>query len=133
MPTGPKGQERPADVIGEPMTDTRLALQALAYVHKLYAELMADHAAPGLGTQNQRKPQLHLLRRFRTTRYIGAFANTSKNLDQTGAKPFQGLKGQSRPCGGCPHAEGDCGLVSGAAGADSATGCPLEHFRIQFP
>jgi hypothetical protein len=36
-----------------PIKDTRLALQALAYVHKLYAELMADHAAPGLGTQNQ--------------------------------------------------------------------------------
>ena len=36
-----------------PIKDTRLALQALAYVHKLYAELMADHAAPGLRTQNQ--------------------------------------------------------------------------------
>ena len=36
-----------------PIKDTRLALQALAYVHKLYAELMADHAAPGLGTQSQ--------------------------------------------------------------------------------
>ena len=37
---------------GEPL-DTTLALQALAYVHNVYAELMADHAAPGLGTQNQ--------------------------------------------------------------------------------
>jgi hypothetical protein len=36
-----------------PSAKTTLALQALAYVHKLYAELMAGHAAPGLGTQNQ--------------------------------------------------------------------------------
>src|SRR6516165_12054548 len=36
-----------------PIENTTLALQALAYVHKLYAELMAAHAAPGLGTQNQ--------------------------------------------------------------------------------
>ena len=36
-----------------PIENTTLALQALAYVHRLYAELMAGHAAPGLGTQNQ--------------------------------------------------------------------------------
>jgi hypothetical protein len=36
-----------------PIENTKLALQALAYVHKLYAKLMAAHAAPGLGTQNQ--------------------------------------------------------------------------------
>ena len=36
-----------------PSAKTTLSLQALAYVHKLYAELMAGHAAPGLGTQNQ--------------------------------------------------------------------------------
>jgi hypothetical protein len=36
-----------------PVENTGLTLQALAYVHKLYAELMAEHAAPGLGTQNQ--------------------------------------------------------------------------------
>jgi hypothetical protein len=36
-----------------PIENTTLALQALVYVHKLYAELMAGHAAPGFGTQNQ--------------------------------------------------------------------------------
>jgi hypothetical protein len=33
--------------------DTRLRLQALAYVIKLYDELTAENGAPTLGTQNQ--------------------------------------------------------------------------------
>jgi hypothetical protein len=36
-----------------PIEDTRLRLQALAYVIKLYRELTAENVAPTLGTQNQ--------------------------------------------------------------------------------
>ena len=36
-----------------PIEDTRLGLQALAYVIKLYHELTAENGAPTLGTQNQ--------------------------------------------------------------------------------
>ena len=36
-----------------PVEDTRLRLQALAYVIRLYDELTAENGAPTLGTQNQ--------------------------------------------------------------------------------
>ncbi len=36
-----------------PIDDTRLKLQALAYVIELYRELTAENGAPTLGTQNQ--------------------------------------------------------------------------------
>ena len=36
-----------------PVEDTRVRLQALAYVIRLYDELTAENGAPTLGTQNQ--------------------------------------------------------------------------------
>ena len=66
--------------------DTGLALQALAYVHKLYAELMADHAAPGLGTQNQ---AVHFILDDPELRSaVGKWAETT-NIEEAAATPAQ--------------------------------------------
>ena len=71
-----------------PITDTRLALQVLAYVHKLYAELMAEHAAPGLGTQNQ---AVHfILDDPELGSAVAEWAETA-NIEEASARPSQRL------------------------------------------
>jgi hypothetical protein len=69
-----------------PIKDTRLALQALAYVHKLYAELMADHAAPGLGTQNQ---AVHFILDDPALRDAVAKWAETTNIEEASAAPSQ--------------------------------------------
>ena len=41
------------ETIDKMARDTALALQALAYVIRLHADLTSEHGAPTLGTQNQ--------------------------------------------------------------------------------
>jgi hypothetical protein len=71
-----------------PVEDTGLALQALAYVHRLSAELMADHAAPGAGTQNQ---AVHfILNDPELSSAVAKWAATT-NIEEASATPHQRL------------------------------------------
>ena len=71
-----------------PVENTGLALQALAYVHKLYAELMADHAAPGLGTQNQ---AVHFILSDPELRSAVAKWAATTNIEEASATAYQRL------------------------------------------
>jgi hypothetical protein len=69
-----------------PIGNTTLSLQALAYVHMLYAELMASHAAPGLGTQNQ---AVHfILDDPELSSAVAKWAATT-NIDEASATPHR--------------------------------------------
>ena len=71
-----------------PAVSTGLPLQALAYVHRLYAELMADHAAPGLGTQNQ---AVHFILNDPELRSAVAKWAATTNIEEASATPHQRL------------------------------------------
>jgi len=71
-----------------PADNATLALQALAYVHQLYAELMADHAAPGPGTQNQ---AVHFILDDPELRYAVAKWAATANIEEASAIPHQRL------------------------------------------
>ena len=61
-------------------------MQALAYVHRLYAELMADHAAPGHGTQNQ---AVHFILDDPELRGAVAKWAATVNVEEASARPSQ--------------------------------------------
>ena len=71
-----------------PIENTELSLQALAYVHKVCAELMADHAAPGLGTQNQ--AVYFILNNPELRSAVAKWAATI-NIEEASARPPQRL------------------------------------------
>ncbi|HET9849759.1 MAG TPA: hypothetical protein VFR68_14525 [Candidatus Dormibacteraeota bacterium] len=64
-----------------PVEDTRLRLQALVYVIKLYDELTAENGASTLGTQNQ---AVDFILANPERRRAGAEWATSINIDERG-------------------------------------------------
>ena len=71
-----------------PVENARLALQALAYVTRLYAELTAENVAPSLGTQNQ---AVHFILADPDLRRAVAECAATTNLEEASAKPSQRL------------------------------------------
>ena len=71
-----------------PVQDTRLALQALAYATKLYAELTAKHGAPTVGLQNQ---AVHFILADPDLRRAVAEWAATTNVEEASAKPSQRL------------------------------------------
>ncbi len=67
-----------------PVEDTRLRLQALAYVIKLYQELTAENGAPTLGTQNQAVE--FILANPELCRAVAEWAMTT-NIDEASTAP----------------------------------------------
>ena len=81
-----------------PTEDTKLGLQALAYVMELYRELTAENCAPTLGSQNQAVEFIRADAELR--RAVAAWAETV-NIDEATMAPrrylpFDALYSQTR-------------------------------------